>query len=319
MKLFVILYIVCLSFEDMFAQVVPEKDRKELYPEKYSFEKADTFEGKGEYEKAMWFYINLYPENKERVLERVKNLSKAWGDSVDMKVFIMMSYAQYSAFDPVSTSFKEGKMSVDLSKVKQKSAWSDELIAAVVDNDKVLSSATEYNKRGLSKAKAKDFKGAIIDFDRALELEQTGQFFFNRAFVKGEIKDFKGAIIDYTQAIERKYRLAEAYFERGYCKAGMKDFDGAIGDYTKAIAEKGDYWDPYNNRGFLKFSLGDFKGAIKDFDQAIKVNPKRGETYLNRGVARLELKDKKGACKDWKLAVELGVRQANKYIEEHCE
>ena len=41
------------------------------------------------------------------------------------------------------------------------------------DPNKPLTTASEYNFRGLDKAKLRDFKGAIEDFDKAIEIKPT--------------------------------------------------------------------------------------------------------------------------------------------------
>ena len=46
-----LLIILFFIIKTIFAQFIDE-DSKELYPEKYTFEKADEFQKKGEYEKA---------------------------------------------------------------------------------------------------------------------------------------------------------------------------------------------------------------------------------------------------------------------------
>lgn len=311
----VFLTTIILTANSIFSQTEQED---ELYPAKYTFEKAEDFQKKGEYEKAIWFYINLFPNNKTQVIEIVKTLATKL-DTIEMSSFIKKSFALYGTFDPTITSFDNGMPSMDMSKLKLKGAWGDELIQKISDPGKPLSSATEYNFRGLDKAKAGDFKGAIEDFDKAIELKPTGQVYYNRAYTKSVLEDFNGAIQDYDKTIELNYRLAEAYFERGYCKDNIHNLIGASADYTKAIEINSEYQDAYNNRAVTKLKQKNYKDAIKDFDQAIKIEPNFVGAYVNRGFAKKEMGDKSGACKDWKKAVELGYKQASKLVKDNCE
>jgi tetratricopeptide (TPR) repeat protein len=47
-------------------------------------------------------------------------------------------------------------------------------------------------------------------------------------------KDYKGAIDDFTKAIELNPKYAGAYFYRGFCKSKLKDKEGACLDWKKA-------------------------------------------------------------------------------------
>lgn len=313
----ILLTTIILTANLIFAQTT-EEEKKELYPDKYTFEKADDFQKKGEYEKAVWFYINLFPDNKTQVVEIVKTLA-AKLDTVDMSMFIKKSFTLYGTFDPAITSFNKGVPNMDMGKLKLKGAWGDELIQKISDPNKPSTSASEFNFRGLDKAKAGKFKEAIEDFDKAIELKPTGQIYCNRAYSKSMVEDFNGAIQDYDKTIELKYRLAEVYFERGYCKDQLNNPDGAIDDYTKSIETNNEYADAYNNRAFTKLKQKDYKAAIKDFDKAIKLKPDFVGAYVNRGFAKKELGDKSGACKDWTKAVDLGYKQANKFLKDNCE
>ena len=127
MKCFSMLLVtIILTINSVFGQVTDEK-KNELYPQKYTFEKAEDFQVKGEYDKAIWFYINLFPDNKIQVAETVKAIEIKL-DTIDMSIFIKSSFARYATFDPSITSFKGGVPNMDFKKLKLKGAWGDELI-----------------------------------------------------------------------------------------------------------------------------------------------------------------------------------------------
>ncbi|HEV3028432.1 MAG TPA: tetratricopeptide repeat protein, partial [Planctomycetota bacterium] len=85
-----------------------------------------------------------------------------------------------------------------------------------------------------------------------------------RGLEKASAKDFEGAIAEYTKAIAVDPKNATAYSYRGNAKASMKDFDGAMEDYSKAIELVPGYTGAYNNRAHLKSLKGDQDGAIED-------------------------------------------------------
>ena len=63
--------------------------------------------------------------------------------------------------------------------------------------------STEYNNQGLAKYKAKDFSQALLDFNKAIELDvKNEKAWHNRGLTKYALKDYKGSIEDQTKAIE---------------------------------------------------------------------------------------------------------------------
>ncbi len=306
-----------LSGINAFGQKTKVKN-KDIYPNKYTLEKAMEFEKKGEYEIAIWFYINIFPENKTNVIESVKNLA-AKLDSVDMNMLIKKSFSIYSTFDPTITTFKNGMPNIDTIKLKIKGAWGDELSMKITEEGQPLSSASEYSIRSIERYKAKDYIGAIEDLDKAIEMKPSGEYYYNRAFTKSMINEYESAIKDFDKAIELKYKLAQAYFERGFCKDMTDNLKGAIADYTQAIDLNKDFSDAYNNRGFVYYKQKDFKNALNDFDEAIKLKSNYAIAYLNRGHTKIELKDIEGACTDLQKALDLGNKEAQIYISKYCK
>ena len=86
-----------------------------------------------------------------------------------------------------------------------------------------------------------------------------------------KLGDFKGAIADYTKAIEINPNYGRAYNNRGNSKHNLKDYQGAIADYTKAIKIDPNDADYYYNRGNSKEELGDLKGACTDWRKAAEL------------------------------------------------
>ena len=66
-------------------------------------------------------------------------------------------------------------------------------------------------------------------------ISQTAEDYNNRGSAKGNLQDYKGAIADYTKAIELNPNYAYAYYNRGLAKVNLKDYKGAIADFNKAI------------------------------------------------------------------------------------
>ena len=146
------------------------------------------------------------------------------------------------------------------------------------------------------------------------------EYFFNRAQDKFELTDYKEAILDYNKALELSpTEICLVYSMRGNAKRKLGDFDGAISDQNIALDFDPLYVDGYFNRGIAKFKKRDFDGAIEDYSQVLKINPKDSDAFFNRANVKKEIEDMKGACEDWRKAADLGDDDAKKFLSEYCK
>ena len=77
-----------------------------------------------------------------------------------------------------------------------------------------------------------------------LALAQTAEEYFNKGTTKAEKGDYRGAIQDYNKAIEFKPKYFEAYYNRGIAKIQLGQKDSGCLDLSKA-GELG-YMDAYD-------------------------------------------------------------------------
>lgn len=174
-----------------------------------------------------------------------------------------------------------------------------------VQNNSEISS-NDFFSSGLSRAKSKDYKGAILDYTRAIDFNPNNYMAYtNRGTSKANLKDYQGALSDLTKAIEINPYIAEAYKTRGAMKGMLSDFSGAVADASKAIELNPNDGMAFFNRGTSKMDLDDFYGATIDFTKSIELNPNYGKAYTNRGASKIYLKDYRGALADLTKAIEL--------------
>ncbi|MCK4956888.1 MAG: tetratricopeptide repeat protein, partial [Candidatus Cloacimonetes bacterium] len=153
--------------------------------------------------------------------------------------------------------------------------------------------------------KKSDLLEAINHYTHAIEIRESFSSYYNRGLAKTAIQDHTGAIIDYNRAIELNPNHADIYLNRGVAKGEMKEYIEAIEDYTEAINLKPDDYKAYYNRGLTKNKIGDHKDAISDYSKAIELKPDDHEAYCNRGVTKTKTDDYKGAIVDYDKAIEL--------------
>jgi tetratricopeptide (TPR) repeat protein len=96
-----------------------------------------------------------------------------------------------------------------------------------------------YLKDGIEKNMHGDYNKAIEDFTNIIDLDEDNYMaYYYRANAKFNLKkkDVTGALIDYNKAIELKPDFADAFYNRGFCRQYMGDKDGACHDWDKSAA-----------------------------------------------------------------------------------
>ncbi len=66
-----------------------------------------------------------------------------------------------------------------------------------------------------------------------LAYAQTVEDYFNSGKAKYKLKDYKGALQDFNKAIELNPKYPEAYNNRGIAKAQLQDYRGSFISHTK--------------------------------------------------------------------------------------
>ena len=189
--------------------------------------------------------------------------------------------------------------------------------------------AAAYYSLGEEKLDAEDYTGAIIDFDKVIELNPAYvRAYYERGRAQAYLGDYANAIASCTQVIEIDPDAPDAYFLRGSVKARLRaDYAAAIIDLDKAIELDTQHVDAYSNRGGIKYGLGEsesargnaekaqrlYESAIADCDKAIQIDPEDANTYNNRAAARLALGDLEEAILDFNRAIEIAPENADAY------
>jgi clan AA aspartic protease (TIGR02281 family) len=120
-----------------------------------------------------------------------------------------------------------------------------------------------------------DYASAISSFNESLALDSTLAYDYgNRADAKRLLKDYKGALVDFTKAIELKPTEEWFYYRRGWVKDEfLKDPQGGLKDYNSAISINKDYSYAYLHRGRLfESKLNDVAKAKKDYETILTID-----------------------------------------------
>jgi tetratricopeptide (TPR) repeat protein len=168
--------------------------------------------------------------------------------------------------------------------------------------------------RGTAKFNFKDYKGAIMDFDKAIELKSV---YFEAFFSRGQIYSLLGnhtlAISDFTEAIRLNPIDSTFYYFRGISKMRLQNFLGSLSDFNKSIEISPEYAPALAARGEIKFRLGDYKSSVEDLDKAITLSPTRSRAayYALRASSKIKLNEFAGAINDYSEAIKLNPGNAD--------
>ncbi|MFN6471542.1 MAG: tetratricopeptide repeat protein [Nostoc sp. SerVER01] len=162
---------------------------------------------------------------------------------------------------------------------------------------------------GGAKADKKDYKGAIANYNQALQINPNNpDAYFRRGAAYNELKDYPTAFKDFEQVIRLTPKNAIAYAYRGFVRAQLKDYQGALADGEKALSLNDDPKSrtsafAYAVLGVAHLGLNDYQKAIADLDQVIQRLPDNRDAYNARGLLRVVLKDYKLAIADYNRAL----------------
>ncbi len=211
-----------------------------------------------------------------------------------------------------------------------------------------------YACRARVNMKLGNFKGAVTDWNNAIELERRNpDYYVQRGKTFLELGKSKDAIEDFSRVLRQDPASFSLYLERAGAFAKLGEFNAAVRDVTtylryfendqKAIAlcgnlhylnenyiealkyfnrnlkldnSKAEY---YKDRGKTYLKTRTYQFAINDLSMALDLSPYDGETWLFKGNARFESGDREGACSDWNKARNYGELKAVEYLLENCK
>lgn len=141
---------------------------------------------------------------------------------------------------------------------------------------------------------------------------QTATDFYKRAVLKYKDKDYGGAITEYTRAIDLNNSSAVLYNNRGVCKYKMQRYSEAIEDYTKAIDADPNYVHAYFNKGNSHMGIGEYDQALIAYDKTLEIDPNYKKAYVNRSKVMYQQGNYDGSIADLNKGLELGARNKEK-------
>jgi tetratricopeptide (TPR) repeat protein len=125
----------------------------------------------------------------------------------------------------------------------------------------------EYRERKLA--------ASVSDFSKAISLSEPREsWFYERGMAYAANSQYKQAIADYDRAIEMtQERRAPYLYQRGWAYWQMQDGDKALADLSKAIALDPALTRAYATRGEVFASKKDWQNALADMNAWVELDP----------------------------------------------
>jgi tetratricopeptide (TPR) repeat protein len=170
-----------------------------------------------------------------------------------------------------------------------------------------------FYHRGRERARYGDVKGALDNFNRAIQIQpRYADAYARRCGTRQVLKESDGAKADCQQALNLDPNNAIAHLNWGNIYTDERNYPKANEFYTRSIQLSSRLIslnpknaDAYHFRGAARFRLGDYRGAVDDATQAIEREEDYASAYVIRCQANGLLSNTEQAIEDCQKATEI--------------
>ncbi len=163
--------------------------------------------------------------------------------------------------------------------------------------------------------------------------------YINRGTNKSALQDFEGAIIDYQKVLELDphnklalYNIGNNYKRLGKPELSIENYNNALKlkDNQKFIIEitpeesfdSAEFYVSIHEiafeRGIAYYDLGKFKNAFQDFNYALDKNYYPAECHYWLGLVYYSCGEKEKACNEFQIAKQMNDKEAEEVIAKYC-
>ena len=131
---------------------------------------------------------------------------------------------------------------------------------------------------------------------------QTAHDFYLRGIQQTLVRQYKAALADFDRAIELQPNLAEAYLRRAQVRYILEDDAGVLADCQRLLHFAQLLPQTHYYLGLARYRLGYTESAIAAFTEAIAQEPDDPQTYFQRAVAYEDIQEWAEAISDLQTA-----------------
>ena len=136
---------------------------------------------------------------------------------------------------------------------------------------------------GLSALEAGDVSSAQADFDRALEVQNSGILAFYQGYTRQLQGDLRSAVTSYEQALTDLNESAPVLNNLGFAYFRLGRYDRAIEYLQRAIAADPQNAEAQLNLGLIYYNIERYSQAVGPLEQALALRPELAETTVQVG------------------------------------
>lgn len=140
----------------------------------------------------------------------------------------------------------------------------------------------------------------LLDF---LPSDEVGLYM--RALAKYNLKDYRGAIVDLDRILDIKPFAFQPRMLRAACRNAINLADKAKEDVNVAKEIRPNNHDLYFLAGITHFILKEYPDAIREFSATIQHSPSNTNAWINRGISHLLVQDTAAAIADFTQAARI--------------
>lgn len=175
-----------------------------------------------------------------------------------------------------------------------------------------------YGIRALELEKRGDWKSALADHTKAIELRPTGgQSYYNRGRLYFHSARYGPAKADFQKALEILGPHHDLWNYLAGIAFNQEKYVDAAELYKKALSLDDSRGETWRNLGSSQAMLGKLGLAKEAFDKALSLAPNDPENHRMRGLLFLRLNQRENACSDLLQAKLLGANTVDELIEKN--
>src|SRR5690606_18062949 len=126
-----------------------------------------------------------------------------------------------------------------------------------------------YYNRGLTYSMTADYQQAILDFSRAISLEDSyADAYYQRSLAHLDHGENYKALEDAKLLINLEDQSGRGYFVLGLGYEALKRYEEALEAFTDALERDQHNVDLYVNRATIRYYLGNTEEALADLEKA---------------------------------------------------
>ncbi|HEY9693010.1 MAG TPA: tetratricopeptide repeat-containing serine protease family protein [Oculatellaceae cyanobacterium] len=198
----------------------------------------------------------------------------------------------------------------------------NQLESALVAIDKAIliqpEDANLYLRKSLLLKELKRYPESIAAITKAIQISPRADVYNQRGNIYQLQKQWNLAIVDFNKAIEINPVNTDTYINRGLVYYNMKEWDLALADFNQAMQTNPQYVDAYFNIGLVNYEMNETQEAIQRWQQVTNLDKKQAKPQMALAVALYNKGESEKAFEMAEAALHLDKRLADiAYVTEN--